>query len=171
MEYDQVPVGDDSYTMWGLSLGGTGSWGMFSLTGEITWGQNLGGGSYRGGEGAFPILYPDPSTGNGVIADGEVIAWFIDVGFKFGPSKVNVMYGMESYENDEGPTSGSIVLPTLYKYDKTFYGVSWAIGVAKGFSIRPELMFYDYDKDAQVLGSTFNMGKEWLLGIQFQLIF
>jgi hypothetical protein len=77
------------------------------------------------------------------------------------------MYGQIDYENDEGPTS----LPTLYDYTQKFYGISWAIGVAKGFTIRPELMFYDFDKDAQVAGSTINFGKEWLLGLQFMLVF
>ena len=166
-EYDQIPQGDDSYTMWGLSLGGTGSFGMFSFTAEITWGQNLGGGSYRGAEGDTPVYYPDPATGAGKVADSNSLAWFIDVGFKFGPSKVNVMYGQIEYENDEGPAA----LPTLFKYTQKFYGISWAIGVAKGFTIRPELMFYDFDKDAQIAGSTVNMGKEWLLGLQFMLVF
>jgi hypothetical protein len=165
-EYDQIPTGDDDYTMWGLSLGGTGSFGMFSFTAEATWGQNLGGGSYRGAEGDTPIAYPD-SNGNSKIADSNSFAWFIDLGFKFGPSKVDVMYGQIDYENDEGPAS----LPTLFDYTQKFYGISWAIGVAKGFTIRPELMFYDFDKDAQVAGSTINFGKEWLLGLQFMLVF
>jgi hypothetical protein len=165
-EYDQSPTGDDDYTMWGVSLGGTGSFGMFSFTAEATWGQNLGGGSYRGAEGDTPIAYPD-SNGNSKIADSNSFAWFIDLGFKFGPSKVDVMYGQIDYENDEGPAS----LPTLFDYTQKFYGISWAIGVAKGFTIRPELMFYDYDKDAQIAGSTINQGKEWLLGLQFMLVF
>ena len=166
-EYDQVSSGDDSYTMWGLSLGGDGSFGMFSFTAEVTWGQNLGGGSYRGAEGDVPVLLVNPTTNQGYIADSSSLAFFIDVGFKFGPSKVNVMYGQIEYENDEGPAA----LPTLFKYTQKFYGISWAIGVAKGFTIRPELMFYDYDKDAQIAGSTINQGKEWLLGLQFMLVF
>jgi hypothetical protein len=166
-EYDQVLTGDDSYTMYGLSLGAEGSFGMFSFVAEITSGQNLGGGSYRGAEGDLPVYYPNPSTGVGTIADGSSLAWFVDLGFKFGPSKVDVMYGQIEYENDEGPAS----FPNLYKYTQSFYGISWAIGVAKGFTIRPELMFYDFDKDAQIAGSTIDRGKEWLLGLQFMLVF
>ncbi len=166
-EFDQVPAGDDSYTMWGLSLGGEGSFGMFSFVAEFTWGQNLGGGSYRGAEGDVPVLFFNTASNTSTIADGSSLAWFIDLGFKFGPSKVDVMYGSIEYENDEGPAS----LPTLYKYTQTFYGISWAIGVAKGFTVRPELMFYDYDDAKQVAGSVTNAGKEWLLGIQFMLVF
>jgi hypothetical protein len=171
-EYDQIPAGEDKFDMYGLSLGGTGSWGMFSATAEITYGQNLGGGSYRGAEGDVPVAYLASGTTNqAAIADGESLAWFIEVGFKFGPSKVDVMYGQISYENDEGPTTGPVVLPTLYDYTQKFYGISWAIGVAKGFTIRPELMFYDFDKDAQKFGSIINEGKEWYLGLQFMLVF
>jgi hypothetical protein len=164
--FDQVATGTDSYDMYGFSLGGEGSFGMFSFVAEVTYGQNLGGGSYRGAEGDVPVLYIGP-TGAPNIADGQSLAWFLDLGFKFGPSKIDGMYGQIKYENDEGPVS----VPTLYKYTQSFYGISWAIGVAKGFTIRPELMFYDYDNSAQFAGSTINRGKEWLLGLQFMLVF
>jgi hypothetical protein len=167
-EYDEVPAGDDSYTMYGLSLGAEGSFGMFSFVAEVTWGQNLGGGSYRGGEVSVPVLYPDPTTGQGKIADAETVAWFIDVGFKFGPSKVDIMYGQQDNKNDEGPAS----VPTLYDITQKFYGISWAIGVAKGFTIRPELMFYDFDNSATIANvDGVQFGKEWLLGLQFMLVF
>ena len=166
-EFDQVAAGDDSYTCWGLSLGGDGSFGMFSFAAEVTWGQNLGASSYRGAEGDVPVLFFNTSSNTSQIADGSSLAWFVDLGFKFGPSKVDVMYGSIEYENDEGPAA----LPTLYKYTQTFYGISWAIGVAKGFTVRPELMFYDYDDAKQVGTRTSNAGKEWLLGLQFMLVF
>jgi hypothetical protein len=167
--YDQVSTGDDGYDMYGFSLGGEGSFGMFSFVAEITYGQNLGGGSYRGAEGDVPVAYVT-STGAPQIADGSSLAWFVDVGFKFGPSKIDGMYGQITYDNDDGP--GTTSLPTqIYKYTQSFYGVSWAIGVAKGFTIRPELMFYDYDSSANFFGQTIDRGKEWLLGLQFMLVF
>jgi hypothetical protein len=171
-EYDEITAGDDSYTMYGLSLGGEGSFGMFSFVGEVTWGQNLGGGSYRGAEGDVPVAY-DSGGGVSKISDGESLSWFLDLGFKFGPSKVDAMYGQVKYKNDNGPAS----VPTLYDYTQTFYGISWAIGVAKGFTIRPELMFYDFDDaaifaDAETGSSvTYDRGAEWLLGVQFMLVF
>jgi len=51
------------------------------------------------------------------------------------------------------------------------YGISWPISVAKGFTIRPELMFYDYDDSAQIEGSQFDRGSEWVLGVQAMLVF
>ena len=176
-EYDQVPwVGDDSYDIWGVSIGTDISFGMFSFGGEITWGENLGGGSYRGAEGARPAFYVD-SAGNRWVADAEVISWFVDVGFKFGRNKINVMYGEIDYENDGNPSVPMASDPFYFKLTKSFYGISWRIDVAKGFIIRPELMFYDHGKDTIAYGRTFNYGrafnrgKMWLLGVQFKLTF
>jgi hypothetical protein len=165
--FDQVASGDDSYDMYGFSLGGEGSFGMFSFVAEVTYGQNLGAGNYRGAEGDIPVLFYNTATATATIADGSDLAWFVDLGFKFGPSKVDAMYGQIKYKNDNGPAA----LPTLYDYTQSFYGVSWAIGVAKGFTIRPELMFYDFDSGAKIGDEVIDRGKEWLLGIQFMLVF
>jgi hypothetical protein len=169
--YDQFPPGaEDSYDMYGLSLGGTGSWGMFSATAEVTWGRNLGGGSYRGAEGARPVAYLD-SAGNIKIADADVLAYLLDVGFKFGPNKIDLYYLSIKYENDGDPSIAQTSDSAQYDFTQTMYGISWGIGGAKGFTIRPELNFYDFDSSAQLLGTTIDRGKEWLLGLQFQLVF
>ncbi len=168
-EYDQAGPGDDGYDIYGLALEFDGSFGMFSVGAEFTWGKNLGGGSYRGAEGARPVFYF--ANGAWSVEDADVLAWYIDAGFKFGPNKINVMYGQIDYENEGNP---AVAFPTdslEYEYTQTFYGISWAIGVAKGFTIRPELMFYDYDDGARIGGSNVNRGKEWLLGLQFMLVF
>jgi hypothetical protein len=156
--------------MYGLSLGGTGSWGMFSATAEVTWGRNLGGGSYRGAEEARPVAYLD-STGNIKIADADVLAYLLDVGFKFGPNKIDLYYLSIKYENDGDPSLAQSSDIAQYDFTQTMYGISWGIGVAKGFTIRPELNFYDFDSSAQIDGTTVDFGKEWLLGLQFQLVF
>jgi hypothetical protein len=169
--YDQFPPGaEDSYDMYGVSLGGTGSWGMFSLEAEVTWGRNLGGGSYRGAEGAVPVAYLDTS-GNIRVADADSLAYLIDVGFKFGPNKIDLYYLSIKYENDGDPSIPQTSDSAQYDYTQSMYGISWGIGVAKGFTIRPELNFYDYDSSAQIGGSTVDRGTQWLLGLQFQLVF
>jgi hypothetical protein len=169
--YDQFPAGaEDSYDMYGLSLGGTGSWGMFSATAEVTWGRNLGGGSYRGAEGARPVAYLD-SSGAIRIADADVLAYLLDVGFKFGPNKIDLYYLSIKYENDGDPALAQTSDGAQYDITQSMYGISWGIGVAKGFTIRPELNFYDYDSSAQLEGETQDLGSSWLLGLQFQLVF
>lgn len=170
-EYDQLPwEGDASYNIWGFSLGTDASFRMFSFGAEITWGENLGGGNYRGAEGARPAFYVD-SSGNTNVADAETIAWFVDVGFRFGSNKINVMYGQKDTENDGDPSVPRASDPFDFKLKMSFYGISWRIDVAKGFIIRPELMFYEWGNDTTAYGKTFNRGKTWLLGLQFNLIF
>ena len=170
-EYDQFPAGaDDSYDMYGVSFGGTGSWGMFFAEAELTWGQNLGGGSYRGAEGSRPVAYAN-AAGQVKVEDSDFLGFFADVGFKFGPNKIDIYYGQAKYENDGDPSLAQSSDSAEFDYTQSFYGISWAIGVAKGFTIRPELNFVDYDKDAQVNATTVNNGKAWLLGLQFQLVF
>jgi hypothetical protein len=52
------------------------------------------------------------------------------------------------------------------------YGLSCPISIAKGFTIRPELMGYDRDSGATVGNTTErNFGKEYIVGVQFQLTF
>jgi hypothetical protein len=150
--YDQFPPGaEDSYDMYGFSIGGTGSWGMFRAIAEITWGRNLGGGSYRGAEGAVPIAYVD-STGTIKIADADVLAYFLDVGFKFASNKIDLYYISIKYENDGDPFVPQTSDSAQYNFTQFMYGISWGIDVAKGFTIRPELNFYDFDSSAQMLG-------------------
>jgi hypothetical protein len=170
--YDQFPPGaEDSYDMYGFSLGGEGDWGMFRAIAEITWGRNLGGGSYRGAEGARPIAYVDTS-GNIRIADADVLAYFLDVGFRFGPNQIDLYYISIKYENDGDPSVPQTSDSAQYNFTQFMYGISWRIGVGggdhwKGFTIRPELNFYDFDSSAQVSGTTIDRGKEWLRSSQW----
>jgi hypothetical protein len=89
--------------MYGFCIGGQGDWGMFRAIAEFTWGRNLGGGSYRGAEGARPIAYLDTS-GNIRIADADVFAYLVDVGFEFGPNRIDLYYMSIKYENDGDPS-------------------------------------------------------------------
>ena len=170
-EYDQLPwEGDNSYNIWGVSIGTDVSFGMFSFGAEITWGENLGGGSYRGAELARPVFYVD-SAGNRKVEDAEVISWFVDAGFKFGRNKINVMYGQTDYENAGNPNVPQPLDPWEHKLTPEFYGISWRIDVAKGFIIRPELVIYNLGDNTKYSALTFNRGKWWLLGVQFKLTF
>jgi hypothetical protein len=166
-EYDDLPwEGDESFNIWGVSLGTDASFGMFSFGAEITWGENLGGGSHRGAETARPVFYVD-GAGNREVADAESLAWFADVGFKIGRNKINVMYGQIDYENSVPFPSGLFEIRRKF----SFYGISWRIDVAKGFLIRPELMFYDFDDNIKWGWKRIDAGKQWLLGLQFNLKF
>jgi hypothetical protein len=174
--YDQFPPGaEDSYDMYGFCIGGQGDWGMFRAIAEFTWGRNLGGGSYRGAEGARPIAYLDTS-GNIRIADADVFGYLVDVGFRFGPNLIDLYYMSIKYENDGDPSVPQTSDSAQYNFTQFMYGISWRISLAggtwrKGLIIRPELNFFDFDSSAQVSGTTVDRGKEWLLGVQFMFTF
>ena len=176
MNFENVAAGsDDSFDIYGLSIGGRLNFGMIYFGGEFTIGQNLGGGSYRGAEGGPPVTYVSGTTVK--IADTDVTAWFADVGFKFGPNKINFMYGQISYENEADPAIPKGTDVRELDYSNSFYGISWLIGVAKGFTINPELMFYNFG-DSEYMGALghnscdrLDMGTEMLIGVQFMLVF
>jgi len=179
MNYEQVKAGyDDSFDIWGLSLGGTATFGPFTFTGEITYGENFGNGSYRGGETALVALYTD-AGGLRKIADAEYLGWFIDLTFKITPSvSISGYYGWQKASCDGGPGAWDAA---EYENTRWMAGVRLPIFITKNFSIAPEFTYYDYDSNADVgsvstgvangVKTTWDMGNEWLLGVEFQLTF
>jgi len=166
-DYTNIAAGiDDSADAWGLACGLGFSAGMFSFNGEIVFGQNLGSGNYVGG--GLPASGYD-SNADGIVdkvEDTDVLSYWLQVGLKLGPSTLYLIYGNINVQNDNDGALGAKT-----DYDQTMYGISWPISIAKGFTIRPELMFYDYDDSAQVKGSTRDNGSEWVLGLQAMLVF
>ena len=51
------------------------------------------------------------------------------------------------------------------------FGISVPIDLAKGFRIRPELMWYDDGDFTQDGSASVNMGKYAIFGVQFQITF
>lgn len=165
-DYDQVAGGaDDSVDIYGVALGVNWGMGMFSFAGEIVYGQNLGDGAYSGGVGTASA-YLD-AAGNLKVEDSEVLSWWAQVGLKLGPSTLYLIYGSCNVQNDNDTASSAKT-----DFTRTMYGASWPISVAKGFTIRPELMWYDYDDSAELQGNPpVDQGKEMIFGIQAQLVF
>jgi hypothetical protein len=184
-EWDQVAAGsDDSYDVWGLTLGGRAGFGPFSVMGEITYGDNLGLVSthFGGGNGGIRGSVGGPATyvtgGNTKIADGETLAWWIQLGFDFGPFAINGIFGMNSGENDGDPA----IARDAAEVDITqmMYGLAFPIKVTKTFTIAPSIFFYDYDDSATIggalgtaaqTGTDTDRGDEMIIGVQFQLVF
>jgi hypothetical protein len=178
-EYDQVgPGSDDSYDIWGIALGGKVAFGPFSITGEITYGENLGLGGYVGGGyyGARGIYTPTNAVGTTRFEDTEVLSWWVQLQFDFGPFALQGLVGYQSEENDGDPA----VARDGAEFDvaRWAYGFQVPINIAKNFKMVPQIWFYDYDDDA-VLGTNtvanrpFNtdLGEEWMIGLFWQLTF
>jgi len=174
-KYDQVGPGrEDTIDIWGLALGGQVKVGPLTFDAEVTYGQNLANGNYVGaatGSGAGMAAGFSANAalvGNDAINDSKVTAWWLDVGWAIGPATIHGIVGSSKFKREDDIT------PAGTNIDQTtwMYGVSIPISVAKGFTIRPEIMGYDLDTSANVGNTTErDFGKEYLVGVQFMLVF
>jgi hypothetical protein len=152
---------DDSITTWAGSLGVSAAFGPLSIQAEGNYGQNWG--NTRGLVGVSPAAIHSAATLVGTkIDDTKTLAWWVDVGFKFGVATPHLMYGYMGSSGDKNPMD----------YESQMYGLSVPIDVAKGFRIRPEVMWYsngNNNKDSAGVKS--NNGGYSIYGVQFQITF
>jgi hypothetical protein len=171
-EYDQVRAGSDTdVDCWAGALSARASFGPFSIEGEITFGENLGNGSYSGGGllSSVQTAYVDVN-GNGRIADTDDLAWYIALSWKFGPATLHGMYGQLNSESEGNPVVG--LDAAEYDITRQFYGLACPISIGGGFTIRPELFFYDYDDSALMAGlQNRDLGEEMIMSVLFMLNF
>lgn len=160
--FDNVAAGyPDEVTSWGLSLGVKLGIGPLAIAAEGQTGENWG--NTAGLIGNSPTAAYSAARLVGTAADDtECNAFWFDVSFKFGPITPHLIYGMQKVSGDKAPTD--IV--------NQMYGVSIPIAAAKGFTIRPEFMWYD-EGDSETLpdGSKADFGSEYIYGVQFQIVF
>jgi len=175
-EWDQVAAGsDDSYDVWGLTLGASAGFGPFSVAAEITYGDNLGLVSthFGGGNGGVAGSVGGPATyvtgGNTKIADGETLAYWIQLGFDFGPFAIQGIFGQNNGENDGDPALARDGAES--DFTQTMYGLNFPIKVTKTFTITPQIWYYDYDDSAIVAGVERDRGDELMVGVTFNLVF
>jgi hypothetical protein len=161
---------DDSLDCYGIAVGIKAGFGPVILGGEFTWGQNLGNANYAGAANWGATAYDADGDGDAdIVEDTDGYAWWFHLGFKLGPATIFGIVGENNTDNDGSPVAGDAL---EFDIDHWMYGVSVPISVAKGFTVRPEFMYYDYDSSAEVGGVTgVDRGDQWLLGVQFQLVF
>jgi hypothetical protein len=162
--------------------------GPITVTAELNWGENLGDGSWNAGttnsvaaagqlsNGIFPMGagcgWDRIITGSGltrVVADTEYFGGWVNLAWKAHPmATVHLFYGYQRLNNDD--------LSAAISWDQTStaYGISVPITVAKRFVIRPEAVLYDYGEfevNGVVNPATGPLGKQTLIGVQFQIVF
>ena len=171
-EYDQVVAGSQNdVDIWGGALSARAGFGPFSITGEIMFGENLGDGNYSGGSllNSNLLSYVD-AAGNNRIQDSDDMAFFIDLAFKFGPATLHGIYGQTNSESEGNPIIG--LDAAEYDITRQMWGFACPISIGGGFTIRPELFFYDMDDDALMAGvQNLDMGEETVFSLMFQLYF
>lgn len=177
--YDQIAAGyEDSFDIWGFSVGAKMGFGPVTISAEGTYGQNLGAGNYTGAGGTrgFPIAISARPTAvdmnrDGIfndISDADIWMGWIQADFNFGPATLKMAVGAENVQNDQGPGAADDIDTTRYGY-----AVALPIKVAKGFTVMPNFVYHDRDSDARD-GSGLtevDYGSEWMMGVQFNLVF
>jgi hypothetical protein len=156
VKYDQVASGsDDTLDRFGICLLFRLGFGMMTLSGEVEWDQN--------------VMVPAGAVFDGTnfkVDDATSIYAWLNLGIKFGASTLNLAAGTIDTELD-GASDGT----GKVEWTRYFYGISLPISVAKGFTIKPEATYYDYDDGMKISGSEIDMGTDLVVGVQFQLVF
>ncbi|MDQ1335781.1 MAG: Porin [Thermodesulfobacteriota bacterium] len=156
---------DSTVTTWIATIGTKMGFGPFAFSGEFNYGENWG--NTRGLAGySQPARVSSASLKrDGAINNAETYSWWVDLAYKFGPITPNLIYGQMKTKNKAFGTD----LSTDAK--SQMYGISVPIDLAKGFRLRPELMWYDDgDYKTDTLPSQ-NLGKYMIAGVQFQITF
>ena len=154
---------DDNVTTWIGSFGLKGGFGPFGFAAEINYGENWG--NTRGLAGVTPssiISFASLKSDNG-INNAQTYSFWVDLSYKFGPVTPHIMYGQQHTDNK---------FDVLKMEAKTsMFGFSVPIDLAKGFRLRPEVMWYD-DGDIDIDGmDSVKFGKYAIYGVQFQITF
>ena len=163
---------DNSISTYICSLGVKAGFGPFGISAEGQWGQNWANTRGLIGSSAPSFLASaqmNPDTGH--INNAETYAYWIDASYKFGPATAHVMFGQENSKVDTYLGEPSTGFQARAEATSSFWGLSVPIDLAKGFRVRPEIMWYD-DGEIQANGNDIlDLGSYVLCGVQFQITF
>jgi hypothetical protein len=157
------PAGiDDSVTTYAGSLGVKFGMGPFMLEAEGQVGKNWA--NTRCLIGGSPVARNSSITiYNGGLDDTTNFGYWVDLAFKLGPATPHLIFGQMGANGDKNPLG----------YRSMMYGVSVPITMAKGFTVRPEAMWYN-DGDNNTPnggGPAEDSGSYGIYGVQFQITF
>ncbi len=173
--FQGAPI-DNNITSYIGSLGAKAGFGPFGIALEGNIGQNwanlrgLAGNSpaanwdIGGTAGSTPITAAVVDANN-KINNSDTYSFWLDLSYKFGPVTPHIIYGQMKSKNVALGTNDDVEVKT------SMIGFSVPIQLAKGFSIRPECMWYD-DGSGKWSGQTStDFGKYSIYGVQFQITF
>jgi hypothetical protein len=169
--FDDVASGDDSINSWGAALGAIFGIGPVDLRGEFNYGQNVGNtrGAFNVGPHGMPggtaALIQTGATNTTSIFDTTSWGWWIDASMKMGFGTPHLVIGQARNENDEAPVANQWETTTM------MIGVSCPISLAKGFTLIPEIFYWDNGDDNKSGSTTVDNGTEWTYGVEFMVAF
>jgi len=162
---------DDNITTWIGTIGTKVGFGPFAFSGEFQYGENWGNTRGLAGASAPAQLASATLKTDNNINNAETYSWWVDLSYKFGSITPSLIYG-QMKSKSLGAIAGYSGSATASSEAKSqMYGISVPIDLAKGFRLRPEIMWYD-DGDLTVSGENDqNLGKYMIAGVQFQITF
>lgn len=174
-EYNGVAAGSaDDYTSWGTALGMKAGFGPFTLSGEVTYGENLGSHTYVGaGNGTVRTYFLNNVAGAVGIEDTETLSFWLQAEFNFGPFAIQGLFGYENAQNDGNPSFARANDVAEFDITRMAYGLQFPIYIAKNFKVVPQIWYYDYDDSAEIGGraTESDLGNEMTIGLFWQLTF
>jgi hypothetical protein len=170
-KWDGLPAGwTDTVTAWFVRVPVRLTFGPFVALLEGLYGQNLGGrtsnqNSMMSSESA-DSMYKRNAAGE--ILDANTLNLWFDLAYTFGPVTPHIYFGMTKYYNDKAfkavPNSDT-------DSGRTFYGINAPYKITPNFTIVPEFSMYDLGVVPGAGAKDVKLGKDWLLGLQFQFNF
>lgn len=162
-----LPAGfTDNMSTWFVRLPVKLTFGPFVAFVEGLYGQNLGSRTSNNfalvSSESADSMYKRSATGQ--IQDANTLNVWTDIAYTFGPVTPHIYAGFTKYTNDKA----FIVPGTKHESGRTFYGINAWYKVTPNFTIVPEFSMYDL---GDVPNSNVKLGKDWLLGVQFQFNF
>ena len=160
-------VNNDLDTIVG-SLGAKAGFGPFGVSAELNYGQNWLNSRALVGSTAYGntavALSMAGLNNSGKINNATTYGWWVDLNYKFGPITPHVILGSMGTKRDNAASAEQ-------KTTTYMYGLSVPIDLAKGFRIRPELMWYDNGELKTDGSASVDNGKYMIAGVQFQITF
>ncbi len=160
-----ILAGDDDEIMaYGWAIPVKFAYGPFSLAAEYVMGENIG---TAGGGGINALAFAwDAQGDNRVIANSEQNAFWIDLGYTISPlAGIHFIWGMQNEELDRAGILND------RKRERDMWGLTLPLNVAPHFKITPNYFVYDWgdqeDGDQNIGG----LGKETIVGVQFEVKF
>jgi hypothetical protein len=164
VKFGNVAAGvDDTVISYYASLPVRATFGAFTATGMIGFGQNTANMIATPINGLYQIYQ---RVGTSVKNTGALNG-FINFSYTFGSVTPHIYFGYDKATNSDAWTTfeNSNV--------RQMYGVSAHWKVTPNFTVKPEVSVFDFGKrpNTTFANGANDLGKDWIAGVQFQFVF
>ncbi len=162
---------DDSVDTYIGTLGVKAGFGGFSISAEGNWGRNWGNTRGLIGTSAPALWSTALMNTDGSTSNATTYGYWFDASYKFGPVTPHLIFSQMKSKVDIGIQTSTVSYQGNIDTSSTMWGISVPIDLAKGFRVRPELMWYDDGKFQLEGNDETDLGSYAIYGVQFQITF